>query len=145
MIAVISAAFGVVGFFISLIVLYKTAIAGVSIRGIPSVVIVLLFDCVVVFLAWLLLDDHKLAKKGQFCRGIVVDASLRGVYSFGVVYDFLDHSGRVVRGGSLRRVFTGNWDNFFGAGSHVPIVYLPEDPSRNSLYASMAWTVDVGF
>ena len=142
-IALMTTVFGVVGFLISSLTFYKIAIAGVSMQAIPAVVIVLMFDCVSLVFAWFLVNDCKLVKEGQFSLGVVVDASVGGIYSWGIVYDFLDHSGRIVRGGSLRRVFTANWNNF-GVGSQVPIVYLPEDPSRNSLYASMAWTADAG-
>ena len=141
--ALMSTAFGMVGLFVSSAAFYKIAIAGLSMQNIPVVVIVLIFDCAALVFPWLLLKDRKLIREGKFSEGVVVNARVGGIYSFNIVYDFLDHSGRIVRGGSLRRVFTANWGNF-GVGSRVPIVYLPEDPSRNSLYASMAWTVDAG-
>ena len=139
--ALMSIAFGVVGLFVSSAVFYKIAIVGLTMENIPAVVMVLIIDCAVLVFPWLLLKDRKLIREGKFSAGVVVDARVGGIYSYAIVYDFLDHSGRIVRGGSLRRVFTANWTNW-GVGSRVPIVYLIEDPSRNSLYASMAWTVD---
>lgn len=141
--AVMSTAFSVVGLFVSSAAFYKIAIAGLSMQNIPVVLIVLIFDCAVLVFPWLLLKDRKLIREGKFSVGVVVDARVGGIYSFAIVYDFLDHGGRIVRGGSLRRVYTAHWSSF-GVGSRVPIVYLPEDPSQNSLYASMAWTVDPG-
>lgn len=141
--ALMSTVFGVVGFLISSLLSYKIAIAGMSMPALPAVVTVLIFDSAVLVFPWLLMKDHKLVKEGQFAMGVVVDARVGRIYSFDIVYDFLDHSGRIVRGGSLRRVFTASWNNF-GVGSQVPIVYLSQDPSRNSLYTSMAWTVDPG-
>ena len=139
--AVMSTAFGVVFLFVSSATFYKIMIDGLSMESIPAVVGVLMFDCAVLVFPWLLLKDRKLIREGKFSVGVVVDARVGGIYSFAIVYDFLDQSGRIVRGGSLRRVFTANWPNW-GVGSRVPIVYLIEDPSRNSLYASMAWSVD---
>lgn len=141
--AVMSTAFGVIGLFVSSAAFYKIVTAGLSMQNIPVVPAVLMFDCAALVFPWLLLKDRKLIREGKFSVGVVVDARVGGIYSFAIVYDFLDQSGRIVRGGSLRRVYTDNWSNF-GVGSRVPIVYLLEDPSRNSLYASMAWTVDQG-
>ena len=140
---VMSTAFGVVGLFVSSVAFYRIATAGLSTQNIPVVVIVLIFDCAVLVFPWLLLKDRKLIREGNSSVGVVVNARVGGIYSFNIVYDFLDHSGRIVRGGSPRQVFTANWSNF-GVGSRVPIVYLLENPSRNSLYASMAWIVDPG-
>lgn len=70
-----------------------------------------------------------------------------GIKSWGLFYDFLDGSGQVIRGNSLRSFYTvalagaAGAGDYFGVGSYVPVLYRADNPSRNALYVSFAWAV----
>lgn len=138
--AFMSSAFGFVGCGISWAIFHNIARNGFDVAAVPAVIAILLFDCVFLVFAAMLAWDYFLVANGRFSVGVVVAARVGVIYSWDIIYDFVDHEGCVVRGGSPRRVFTADRSDF-GVGSHVPIVYLSESSSRNSLYISLAWIV----
>jgi len=98
----------------------------------------------------LLYRTYRLLLTGHLTTGMVVAATIRPITSWGLSYDFLDESGRVVRGSSLRRFYTSalarcfdaaGMQTYFGIGSFVPVLYRSDDSLRNALYVSWPWTL----
>jgi hypothetical protein len=147
---VMAVAFGAVATAISLPLAWRIATTGLTKAALPALVIVLIFDLVPVAFAVLLYATYKFALKGHLTTGIVVAATIRPITAWGLFYDFLDESGQVVRGSSLRRFYTvalarcfdgaGDTD-YFGIGSCVPVLYRANDSSRNALFVSWPWTL----
>jgi hypothetical protein len=74
-----------------------------------------------------------LATTGRLTNGIVVGVRPGSKSSTWVYYDFLNDQGVVTRGKSSIL----SWK--VAVGSSVEVLYLPDDPERNSLRQSMYW------
>jgi len=98
----------------------------------------------------LLHRTYKFVLTGHFATGIVVAAKIGSITSWGLFYDFMDGSGKVVRGSSSRRFYTvalarcfhgAEIGNYFAVGSYVPVLFRADDSSRNALYVSFPWAI----
>jgi hypothetical protein len=149
-IVVMAAAFGTVATPVSLALGWQIATRGLSMAALLTVPTVLVLDLVPLVFVVLLYRTYRFLLTGQLTTGMVVAATIRPITSWGLFYDFLDGSGQVVRGSSLRRFYTvalaGAFDGasietYFGVGSFVPVLYRSDDSSRNALYVSWPWTL----
>jgi hypothetical protein len=149
-IVVMAVAFGAVATAVSLILGWRIVTTGLTKAALPAVVIVLLFDLVPVAFVALLHRTYKLVLTGHFATGIVVAAKIGSIRSWGLFYDFLDESGKVVRGSSSRSFYTvalarcfydADMGNYFGLGSYVPVLFRADDSSRNAPYVSFPWAI----
>jgi hypothetical protein len=83
--------------------------------------------------------DRELITQGRFAAGRVIGIASGGrQYSRRCYFDFLDAAGQVRRGSS--------WLHWYFArqtavGSVVQVIYLPDDPARNSLLLALSWRV----
>jgi hypothetical protein len=135
---------------VSLALRLRIASTGITQAAVPAVVMVLLVDLVPIGFVVLLHRTYKLLQTGQFTTGIVVGAKVGAIKSRGLFYDFLDGSGQVVRGSSLRSFYTvalargfhgASAGDCFGVGSYVPVLYRADDPARNVPYVSYPWAI----
>jgi hypothetical protein len=149
-IVVMAVAFGAVAIAISLALGWKIVTAGLTREALPAVAAVVIFDLVPLVFVAILYRAHRLVATGHFATGLVVAASVGAIKSWGLFYDFLDSSGQVVRGHSLRSFYTvallrsfygEDVGNYFGVGSYVPVLYRADDSARNALYVSFPWTI----
>jgi hypothetical protein len=147
-IVVMAVAFGAVFTAVSLVEGWQIATTGLTTASLPAVVTVLIFDLVPVAFVALLYRTYKFVLTGHFATGIVVAAKIGSMRSWGLFYDFLDGSGKVVRGSSSRSFYTvalarcfygADMGNYFGVGSYVPVLFRADDSSRNALYVSFPW------
>lgn len=143
-------AFGLVAALVSLALIWQLAHTGLTKAALPAVVMSLLIDSVPIGFGVLLRRTRQFLLTGQFATGIVVAATVGGIKSWGVIYDFLDGSGRVIRGSSLRSFYTvalarafhgASAGDYFAVGSNVPVLYAADNPVRNALYVSYAWEI----
>jgi hypothetical protein len=149
-IIVMAAAFGAVAAASSLALGWRVATRGLTQAALPAIVMMLIVDLVPAGFVVLLYRTYRFLLTGELTTGIVVAATIRPVTSWGLIYDFLDGNGQVVRGSSRRSFYTvalarcfdgaGAGDNF-GLGSHVPVLYRADDSSRNALYVSWPWVL----
>ncbi|HXY98081.1 MAG TPA: hypothetical protein VEH00_14045 [Steroidobacteraceae bacterium] len=149
-IVVMAAAFGTVATACSLALGWRIATTGLTPVALPAMVMILIFDLVPAGFVVLLYRTYRFLLTGELTTGIVVAATIRPVTSWGLIYDFLDSSGRVVRGSSRRSFYTvalarcfdgAGAGDYFGVGSHVPVLYRADDSSRNALYVSWPWVL----
>jgi len=77
--------------------------------------------------------DFVLATTGRLTNGVVVGVRPGSKSSTWVYYDFLNDQGVVTRG----KASVLSWEVVLG--SSVEVLYLPDDPERNSLRHSMYW------
>jgi hypothetical protein len=147
---VMAVAFGAVAALVSLAMVVRIAGAGVSAAAMPAIVMASLIDLVPIGFVVLLHRTYRLLLAGQFATGVVVSATVGGIKSWGVTYDFLDGKGQVIRGRSLRSFYTvalarafdgATLGDYFGIGSYVPVLYRADNPARNALYVSYAWEI----
>ena len=143
-------AFGLVAILVSLALISGIGRTGLTPASVPAVVMISFIDLVPIGFAVSLHLTRKLLLNGQFATGIVVAAQVGGIKSWGVFYDFLDGSGQVIRGSSLRSFYTvalarafhgATLGDYFGVGSYVPVLYRTDNPARNALYVSYAWNI----
>ena len=143
-------AFGVVAILVSLAPISAIGRTGLTPASVPAVVMILLIDLVPIGFGAVLHRTRQFLLTGEFATGIVVASSIGGIKSWGVVYDFLDGNGQVIRGSSLRSFYTvalarafdgATLGDYFGVGSYVPVLYRAEDAARNALYVSYAWEI----
>jgi hypothetical protein len=143
-------AFGLVAVLVSLALISAIARTGLTLSSMPAIGTILLFDLVPIGFGVSLHRTRKFLLTGQFASGIVVAAKVGGIKSWGLFYDFLDGSGQVVRGSSLRSFYTvalaraihrATLGDYFAVGSYVPVLYRAENPARNALYVSYAWAI----
>lgn len=87
---------------------------------------------------WELIRDRALLAHGQMTAGLVIATTgARGRRdSVRVFYDFIDARGEVRRGTSSVRQPLPEGIN---VGAFVPVVFLPQNPARSALYASLSW------
>jgi hypothetical protein len=149
-IVVMAVAFGGVAAAVSLALGWRIATTGLTNAALPAVVTVLILDLVPVAFVALLHGTYKLVLTGHFATGIVVAAKIGSVRSSGLVYDFLDGTGKVIRGSSSRSFYTvalarcfygADMGNYFGMGSYVPVLFRADDSSRNAPYVSFPWAI----
>jgi hypothetical protein len=149
-IVVMAVAFGAVAIAISVALGWKIVTAGPTREALPAVAAVGIFDLAPLVFVAILYRTHRLVATGHFAAGLVVAARVGAIKSWGLFYDFLDGSGQVVRGHSLRsfytvallRAFYGeDLGGYFGVGSYVPVLYRADDSARNALYVSFPWTI----
>jgi hypothetical protein len=149
-IVVVTVAFGAVATAVSLALIWRITITGMTAAALPAAITVLIFDLVPVGFVVLLHKTYQLVLTGQFATGVVVAARVGSTTSWGLFYDFLDGSGLVVRGSSSRRFYTvalarcfygAERGNYFGVGSYVPVLHGADDSSRNALYVSFPWAI----
>jgi hypothetical protein len=146
----LTVAFGLVAILVSLALISGVGRTGLTPASVPAVVMISLVDLVPIGFGVSLHRTRKFLQSGQFATGIVVAAQVGGIKSWGVFYDFLDGSGRVMRGSSLRSFYTvalarafhgATLGDYFGVGSYVPVLYCRDNPARNALYVSYAWVI----
>ncbi len=149
-IVVMVTVFGAVATLVSLALGWRLASTGITQAALAAVVMVLSVDLVPVIFVALLHRTYKLVLAGHFATGIAVVVKVGAIKSWGLFYDFLDGSGQVVRGNSLRsfytvalaRAFHGDTaGDYFGVGSYVPVLYRQDKPPRNALYVSLPWEI----
>lgn len=149
-IVVMAVAFGAVFTAVSLALAWRIATTGLTKAALPAIVLVLLFDLAPVAFVTLLHRTYKFVLTGHFATGIVVAAKIGSITSWGLFYDFMDGSGKVVRGSSSRRFYTvalarcfhgAEIGNYFAVGSYVPVLFRADDSSRNALYVSFPWAI----
>ena len=143
-------AFGVVATLVSVALVWRIASFGITEAAVPAIGMILLIDLVPIGFGLALHRTYKFLLTGQFATGIVVAAKVGGIKSWGIIYDFLDGSGQVIRGSSLRSFYTvalahgfhgASAGDYFGVGSYIPVLYRANNPARNALYVSYAWKI----
>ena len=143
-------AFGLVATLVSLALIWQIVHAGLTKAAVPAVVMSFLIDSVPIGFGVSLHRTRRFLLTGQFATGIAVAATVGGIKSWGVIYDFLDGSGRVIRGSSLRSFYTvalarafhgASAGDYFAVGCYVPVLYCADNPARNALYVSYAWEI----
>jgi len=143
-------AFGMVATLVSLALIWQIAHTGLTKAAVPAVVMSLVIDSVPIGFGLSLHRTRRFLLTGQFATGIVVAATVGGIKSWGVIYDFLDGSGRVIRASSLRSFYTvalarafhgASAGDYFAVGCYVPVLYCADNPARNALYVSYAWEI----
>jgi hypothetical protein len=81
--------------------------------------------------------DRELITQGRLAAGRVIGIASGGRrYSRRCYYDFLDAIGQVRRGSSWLHWYCAQHTT---VGSVVQVIYLPEDPARNSLLLALSW------
>jgi hypothetical protein len=147
---IMTAAFGLVAIVVSMALIARIASTGLNPELVPAVVMILLVDLVPVGFGMVLYRTREFLLNGQIATGIVVEAKVGGIKSWDLFYDFLDGSGHVIRGSSLRSFYTvalarafhgATLGDYFAVGSYVPVLYRAEKPERNALYVSFAWSI----
>jgi hypothetical protein len=149
-IVVMAVAFGAVATPGSLALGWRIATTGLTPAALPAIVMMLIFDLVPAGFVVLLYRTYRFLLTGELTTGVVVAGTIGAVTSWGLIYDFLDGSGRVVRGSSPRSFYTvalarcfdgADAGGYFGVGSHVPVLYRADDSFRNALYVSWPWVL----